>query len=77
VKEHVLIAHINDNWGDFLSFSIPRHRINWENMVKKPWEEGGCSNRDDVLEYPNHYNMLAIFRSNSSLSVTPRHTQFQ
>ena len=57
-QKHVLLSHLNENWG-ILSTYVPNRTINWGNF-EETWSNKGCS-KSDVFSYINHPNTLAVF----------------
>jgi hypothetical protein len=58
VRRHVLISHLNENWGAF-STTVPNRTVNWGE-----WEDhfklDGCTT-EDLWWYLNHTNVSAVF----------------
>jgi hypothetical protein len=58
VKMHVLIAHINENWGAF-SDPVPNRTVDWGKW-EGHFKEEGCV-MQDLWYYLNHTNVSAVF----------------
>jgi hypothetical protein len=58
VKKHVLIAHMNENWGA-LSTYVKGRTANW-GVLEKNWAGKGCNTRD-IVEYLDNDNTKAVF----------------
>ena len=67
-KKHVLLAHINANWGAFSS-PVPNRTVNWGEWSSH-WKNAGCD-MDDLWSYLNHSNLLAIFTTTHQNSIQP------
>ena len=59
VRRHVLISHMNENWGAF-SMHIPDRTIDWSTWGYGLFKEAGCTD-DDLWWYLNHPNVSAVF----------------
>jgi len=59
VRRHVLISHLNENWGAF-SMHVPDRTIDWGTWGYGLFKATGCTN-DDLWWYLNHTNVSAVF----------------
>lgn len=59
VKKHVLLTHLNENWGA-LSTSVANRTAQWGNIENILKLSGGCS-LQSITEYLDHPNTLAVF----------------
>jgi len=58
VKRHILLTHLNENWGGLSSY-IPNRTINWGDL-ESHWRDQGCS-KEDVMAYLDHNLVLGVF----------------
>lgn len=58
VRRHVLISHLNENWGAF-STHVPNRTVDWGNWDGH-FKAAGCTT-DDLWWYLNHTNVSAVF----------------
>jgi len=58
VRRHVLISHLNENWGAF-STHVPNRTCDWGNWDSH-FKAAGCTT-DDLWWYLNHTNVSAVF----------------
>ena len=58
VRRHVLISHLNENWGAF-STHVPNRTVDWGNWDSH-FKAAGCTT-DDLWWYLNHTNVSAVF----------------
>jgi hypothetical protein len=58
MRPHVLISHLNENWGAF-STPVPNRTVNWGEW-EGHFKREGCTT-EDLWWYLNHTNVSAIF----------------
>ena len=58
-KRHVLITHLNENWGAF-SGRVQNRTVSWATMQETLGKD--CT-MEEIMEYINHPNTLGVFTS--------------
>jgi hypothetical protein len=69
-KPHVLVLHLNENWGAF-SYYEPNRTAEWGPPVGSFWERSRCT-FESMMEYLNHPNVLAVITTTHQAITHPK-----